>query len=209
MADYNYNEKRVRDAVQFLVDSPYFSQHLRKLRSTVKRPRALPFKEAAEPLNELLVLGRQNLKAMEILIGIAEFKRTDRNEYQRGFMAAKRARQRKVIQLEEVLSGRSLTVDQRAKVLLRQTAVWEKEKDQYLARRAEELGTTPTWNERNEFIREFWKLKEKELDQMFEEAYRIHGDRTVKRKRVVEVEKPAKPTAMGEALKKYLAERKK
>ena len=207
MADYKYDHKRVRDAVQFLVDSPYFAQHLRKLRSVVKRPRALPFKDAAEPLNELLVLGRQSIKAMENLIAVAEFKRTDRNEYQRGFMAAKRARQRKVIQLEEVLSGRSLTVDQRANVLLRQTAVWEKEKDQYLARRAEELGTAPTWVERNEFIREFWKLKEAEIDALLVEAHRVL-DKTVKRKRVVEVEKPAKPTAMGEALKKYLAGRR-
>jgi hypothetical protein len=206
MTDYNYDQKRVREAVQFLVDSPYFSQHVRKLRSQVKRPRALPFKDAAEPLNELLVLGRQSFKAMENLIAIAEFKRTDRNDYQREFMAAKRARQRKVIKLEEVLTGRTLTVDQRARVLLRQSAIWEKEKDQYLERRAEGMAQAPSWTERNNFIRDFWKLKETEIDSLLEEAHRVH-DRTVKRKRVVEVEKPEKPTAMGEAMKKYLAGR--
>src|SRR5579859_4830106 len=147
-----YDHQRVRLAVQFLVDSPYFSQHVKKLHTLVKRPRALPFKDDAEPLNELLVMGRQDLQDMEKMIALTEHKRSDRNQYQAQFMAAKRARQRKIIKLEEMLAGRTLTVDARHKVLVRQSTIWEREKGQYLSRRAAErkteTGKAPTWLEK-------------------------------------------------------------
>ena len=72
-----FDVARARQAVQYLVDTNYFSHHLRKLRSTVEKPRALPFKGEAEVLNELLLIGRQNLDAMEKLVALAEFKRDD------------------------------------------------------------------------------------------------------------------------------------
>jgi hypothetical protein len=119
-----YDLERARKAVQFLVDSSYFAHHIKKLRSTVHKPRSMPFKDDSEVLNELLTIGRQNLQAMENLIQVAEIKRDDRNAYQRQYMAAKRQRDRKVIELEEVMVGKRLSVDERAKVLLRQYGVW-------------------------------------------------------------------------------------
>jgi len=186
-----YDAARARQAVQFLVDSSYFHHHIKKLRNTVEKPRALPFKEDAEVLNELLVIGRQNVTAMENLIAVAEFKRGGKNDYQREYMAAKRKRDRKVLELEELMTGKKQPKDVQAKTLKRQYEVWNREREQYLATK----GDMP-WVEKNEAIRAFWDRKEHELDALIAEA-KAHGP--VKRKYKVEVPKTPK-TGFGKAL---------
>lgn len=186
-----YDKPRARQAVQFLVDSSYFHHHIKKLRNTVEKPRALPFKEDAEVLNELLVIGRQNVTAMENLIAVAEFKRGGKNDYQREYMAAKRKRDRKVIELEELMGGKKLSNELRAKVLKRQYEVWNREREQYLMTKGE-----MTWLEKNEAIRSFWDRKEAEIDALIAEA-KVSGP--VKRKYKVDVPKTPK-TNFGKAL---------
>jgi len=163
----DYHLERARKAVQYLVDSSYFHHHVKKLRNTVGRPRSMPFKEDAEVLNELLVVGRQNLQAMENLIAVAEQKRGGKTEYQREYMAAKRRRDRKVLQFEETTLGKTLSPAQRKKVLGRQYIVWNKERDQMLDAHQDQ-----SWAARNEMIRGFWRQKEEELDALVEEAGR-------------------------------------
>lgn len=187
-----YDIKRAKLAVQFLVDSSYFHHHVKKLRSTVHKPRALPFREDAESLNELLVIGRQNEAAMENLISVAEFKRGGKNEYQRNYMAAKRQRDRKVLQLEEAMTGKKLGIEGKAKVLRKQYEVWNKERDQLL----NSMGVV-TWAVKNESIRKFWDRKEAEIDALLAEAQRTGP---IKRRYRVEVPKPAPKTGFGRAL---------
>lgn len=186
-----YDAARARLAVQFLVDSSYFHHHIKKLRNTVEKPRALPFKEDAEVLNELLVIGRQNVTAMENLIAVAEFKRGGKNDYQREYMAAKRKRDRKVIELEELMVGKKLSNEQRVKVLKRQYEVWNREREQYLSTKGE-----MTWLEKNEAIRSFWDRKEHEIDTLIGEA---KASGPIKRKYKVEVPKAPK-TGFGKTL---------
>lgn len=196
----DYDSDRARLAVQFLVDSPYFRQHVRKLHTSVVRPRAMPFKGESEPLNELLVIGRQNLQAMENLIEVAQVKRDDRNDYQRQYMAAKRQRDRKVIELEELLEARKLPHEYRVRVLQKQYVVWNKERDQFIA----SLGEIP-WAERNGQLRLFWERKEAEIDELIVEA-RKRGPVVRKRKRVVVVpQEPKSP--FGQALVSALRKR--
>jgi hypothetical protein len=187
----SYDLVRARQAVQFLVDSSYFHHHIKKLRTTVEKPRSMPFKDDAEVLNELLTIGRQNVAAMENLIGVAEFKRSSKNDYQRNYMAAKRQRDRKVYELEELMTGKALTQDARTKVLRRQYEVWNKEKDANL----KGLGEI-AWTERNDATRQFWERKERELDALIVEA-KANGP--VKRKYRVVVAKEPK-TEFGKAL---------
>jgi hypothetical protein len=186
----SYDLTRARMAVQFLVDSSYFHQHVRKLRSTVGKPRALPFRGEAEVLNELLVVGRQNLQAFKNLIEVAEIKRDGRNEYQRQYMAAKRQRDRKVVEFEERVLGKKLAPEARLQVLQRQYATWNKERDAFLKSMGE-----VAWAERNERLKDFWARKEREIDALIEEA-KVNGP--VKRKRVVKVA----PTPKTEFAKK-------
>ena len=191
-----YDRVRARKAVQHLVDTSYFYHHLRKLRSSLERPRALPFKGEFEVLNELLVIGRQSPQAFENLINLAEFKRDgDKNSYQREYMAAKRKRDRKVIALEEAMTGKKLGLDDRRKLLLRQYAVWNRERDAML-----ESVKDRSWADRNAAVREFWMTKEHEIDLLQQEA----SDQPVKRFKKYRVVAPQKPTMMREAFKKAL-----
>lgn len=195
-----YNLERARQAVQYLVDTSYFHHHLKKLRSTVEKPRALPFRGDVEVLNELLVIGRQSREAFNNLIGLAEFKRDQsKSSYQREYMAAKRQRDRKVILLEETMTGKKLDLDARRMLLLRQYAIWNKERDALLS----SMGDTP-WTKRNEAVREFWQRKEHELDLLQAEA----GKQPVKRFKRYRVDAPQKPTVMREAFKKVLDKRR-
>lgn len=186
-----YDKDRARAAVQYLVDSSYFRHHVTKLRNMVERPRSLPFKGEAEALNELLSIGRQNPEAMENLISVAEFKRSNKNDYQREYMAAKRKRDRKVLLLEELMSGRPVPKELRPKVIEHQYTVWNRERDVLLKRNAD-----ASWSDRNEKLRAFWAQKESEVDALIEEA---KASGPVRRKRVVVVKQEPR-TAFGKAL---------
>jgi hypothetical protein len=155
----HYDMKRMRQAVQLLVDTPYFRHHLVKLRSTVLKPRALPFKDKLEVLNELLIVGRQSVEAMENLIQVAEFKRTDRNDYQRIFMANKRKREKKIISLVQARTGHTLSLDERLAVLAEYAEAWRLEKEQFL----QSLGAM-TWEDRNAHTAEFWQLVDSQIE---------------------------------------------
>lgn len=189
----SYDKSRAKAAVQFLVDSSYFRHHVTKLRNTVEKPRAMPFKDESECLNELLSIGRQNLQAMENLIAVAEYKRGNKNDYQREYMAAKRQRDRKVLLLEELMSGKPVAIPHRKAVLEHQYKVWNKERDQLLSKMA-----NASWTERNHAIKEFWDVKELELDALIEEA-KLNGPVKRTAKRVVTVKQEPK-TAFARAL---------
>lgn len=194
----DYDQDRARQAVQFLVDSSYFHLHVIKLRNNASKDKPDLFHDDAEVLNELLDIGRQNPQAMENLITVAEVKRDDRNAYQRQYMAAKRQRDRKVVQLEELLAGRKLPHDTRVRVLHSQYEVWNRERDALL-RQHEGIG----WTERNALLKEFWARKESEIDQLTVEAAK-HADNPRPRKRVVRVVKSEPTTGFGQALNNAL-----
>ena len=196
-----YDPNRARLAVQFLVDSTYYRQHVRKLSTAITRPRALPFRDDAEVLNELVIIGRQNAQALTNLLHVAESKRDGRNDYQREYMAAKRQRDRKALLLEELLEGRKLPHDYRVSVLQRQYTVWNKERDQFIAA----LGDA-SWTERNVQLRTFWERKEAELDELIEEA-RKRGPVVRKRKRVVVATPPEPTSPFGQKLAGVLKNR--
>lgn len=173
-----YNLDRARQALQFLVDSPYGARHIDRIKSLVQKPRAVPFRDEAEVLNELLVVGRQSPEALIKLIDVAEFKRRTRGSYQREFMATKRLRERKVIQLECLLRERTLSLDERNLLLQKQHQQWNAEKASFLSGHGE-----LEWAERNKVIREFWSKVDAELDRKLEIARR--QERVVHRKTVV------------------------
>jgi hypothetical protein len=177
-----YNLERARVALQYLVDTSYYSQHVRRIESCVAKPRALPFKDDAESLNELIIVGRQNRKALDNLLDVARSKRGNKGEYQREFMAAKRKRDRKVIHLEELLTGQSLSLEARRLLLLKQYATWNKEREQCLKEK-----DALEWDARNALLREFWQSKEDELDTMLTDVTTVQSSFR-KKKRAVTVQ---------------------
>lgn len=207
-----YNVATARLAVQYLVDTPYFAHRVKTLRSSVKRPRSLPFKDEAEVLNELILIGRQNIEAMEKLIALAEFKRDDYAEYMRKFMAQKRARERRFIGIQQTLLERTFDPEERRAVLLEQYETWNREKDDHLAICRVDFmnqhGGEPTWEQRNQFIKEFWALKDMELDMMEKQADEIR-ERAMKTKKRIVRPAPKLPSnpAIADKLMKVLAKK--
>jgi hypothetical protein len=207
----SYELSRVREAVQFLVDSPYFSHYAKRIRALTERPRSLPYKDDTEALNELVIVGRANRQALENLLELAELKRDGRGDYQRQYMAAQRSRYKRIAQLEALLRGKPLTLDERQAAISKQYEVWNKEKDQFLSARSDlhltEFGTPPDWTARNAYTRSFWEMKDAELDALLAEAEKTLTQ-VVKRKRLVVVP-PTKQTQMAEKLLKVLDDRRK
>jgi hypothetical protein len=212
-----YDLERARRAVEYLVATPYFPHRVKGLRNEVTKPRAKPYKDDAEPLNELLVIGRQNLQAMENLIAVAEYKRdNDRGEYQRKYMADMRRRHKLAAQLEERNTGHRMTLDERKDFALEIQAEWMEERDSYVARRQAQyiaqFNTEPGFEDKRAFIEQFWEIRERELEAMLSEpSSPEHSLR--KRKRVVQVN-PAgvsltSSSAMAEAFKNLLKNRPK
>jgi hypothetical protein len=194
-----YDVTRTQQALQFLVDSPYGSRHIQRIKALVEKPRALPFQDEADSLNELLVIGRQSRDVLDKLIDVVEYKRRNRGSYQRDFMATKRARERKVIQLESILRDKSLNLDERVLVLKQYYEQWGKAKEEFIVARE-----PASWMERNEVIREFWAGIDKELDKKLATA-REQQERVVTKKQVVHTSWFREPTTLlGQKLKEAM-----
>lgn len=201
-----YDVSRARKAVQLLVEVSHFNDYVKTLNRHVGRPRAMPYKGDIECLNELLVIGRQNKKALDNLIEVAKFKRDNNDrkaEYQRDFMARKYQRDKKAIMLEEKFQGRRLKLEERRQLLLKQYEVWHKERAEYIAMHGE-----LSWREKNTVISDFWKIKEQELDQLLQEAEAAQVKHELNKKKRVIIVNPPKETAMKAALKKALDRKK-
>ena len=166
-----YDTERARAAVQYLVTSPYFAQHIRKIVTNVESLSGSAFAEDLEPLNELVIIGRQSRKALDNLIQVVHNKRSDKADYQREFMAAKRKRDRKVVHLKEVLTGHALNLEERRQLLLDQYTTWHAEREKFL-----ESIKSLDWDERNAALREFWQRKEEALDAMLMDITSIHSE---------------------------------
>jgi hypothetical protein len=154
-----YNVERAKEALNQLVESPYYAQTWRKIVAAAKKPDAEPFTGDQETLNELVHIGRQNTKALDNLLDVLKHKRRDKTDYQREFMAAKRRRDAKAIRLEQIVSGNHMTLEERRLFLLKRYTDWHKERDAVLAQYPD-----VSWEERNSIIRQFWVRQEALLD---------------------------------------------
>lgn len=166
----NYDLERARQALEYLVKTSYFNQHLERIENLLTNERAQPFTDESELCNELVVIGRQNRLALQNLLDIAKSKRGNKNDYQREFMAAKRKRDRKVIHLEQLITGRALTLDDRRLLLVKQYKIWDKQRTAFLAK----IGPVE-WEERNAKLKEFWAEREAEIDARATEATTVHA----------------------------------
>lgn len=206
----NYNVDKAVKAVQYLVTDQFYARRVRKLWNTVAKKRSLPFKDDEEPLNELVIVGRQDEKALQALLSLAEYKRTDKNEYQRQFMAAKRKRQALYVEVYEKLNGEKASLEKRREILIRQQEEWDRERDEYVAensqRYRETYGEDPTWTQTNEMKREYWAIVDARLAKMREEVeYALKP-----KKRVVTVkETPAKQLTKMQQAFAAIVDRKK
>jgi hypothetical protein len=207
-----YNLKKAKKAIEFLVEAAHYESYKVSMKKIIAKPRALPYRDDKEVLNELIVIGRQSMLAFNNLLEVVEHKRSTpeerKNEYQKEFMAAKRRRDSAFIKLCELEKGKRLGIDERHNLLVTQHKKWEHDKLEYIA-----LHGDVSWKDRNVLINQFWETKDEELAQQIHEIEYIqktHAANKLKKPIVVQPTKrraPA-PTRMELALKNAVDKRK-
>jgi uncharacterized protein YlbG (UPF0298 family) len=160
-----YDLKRAKLAVQYLVSATFSAHHIRKIWTSVKKPRSMPFKDDMEHLNELIRIGRQSEQALKNLLELVEFKRDDAAAYMREFMRAKRRRDAKYLALWTLENGKKLDRDEQRQVLIEKYREWHVKKREFL----EPYGMI-SYEERNALYKLFWTEMEKELDTKLEKV---------------------------------------
>lgn len=160
-----YDLKRAKLAVQFLVNATFAPHHIRKIWTAVGKPRSMPFKEDMEHLNELIKIGRQSEQALKNLLELVEYKRGDAAAYMRDFMRAKRARDAKYLAFWMLENGKKLDRDEQRKVLIEKYFEWHAKKREFL----EPYGNI-SYEERNALYKMFWSEIDKDLTAKLEKA---------------------------------------
>jgi hypothetical protein len=154
-----YNVERAKVAINYLLTQKYYAQLWRKIVAASQKPNLNSFEGEQETLNELVLIGFQNKKALDNLYEVIKSHRSDKADYQREFMATKRRRDAKAVRVEELITNKKLSHEERRLFLLERYSSWNKGRDEVIAQ-YDEL----TWDQRNEIIKEYWVLIDQGLD---------------------------------------------
>lgn len=176
VTEVKYDVGRATEAVQFLVNDPYAVNRYKTLRKAITQPRRLPYKDDAEVLNELIVIGRQSPIALEKLIAIVEFKRNlSEKTYMASFMAASRKRVKDALRVQEIMAGVAYNAEERYEAERKVKELWTAEKMSFIEE-AERKYVEATgeealpYDQRIEVNKAFWAKIDAELVDMKERA---------------------------------------
>lgn len=162
-------------AVQFLSQTPYFSNRVRSIRSSTRKAEINPFKGEVAFLNELVRIGRQSEQEMENLIARAKSNRGgERTElrlsYQRQFMRNKRFRETLFLEITQIQESKTLDAQARRSCLIVQRAIWELGKENYVKKRFSEESSycmTSNFELKGKLIRQYWEsVQTRLIDQL-------------------------------------------
>lgn len=179
------------EAINHLVMEPAAPRHFEILMEVAKLSPTLPVqlsKEAAI-LNPLLNLYRSDKPAYDRVMVLVDEKRTargwealvkeepagfDRNTYQREFMFQKRARERRAVEIENMLrpDRDKLVGNARLEFMRRASAGWKKRRDVLLEEARQHHGGTLSKEQTEAILTRFWATVDDELDQLQEETLR-------------------------------------
>ena len=161
------NRQRIIQAVNYLITSPKYSRMINEITGIIEQWDTHPMTYGGDLsfLNALIDVGLSDRVAFEKLVKLIETKRKlipeiKRVDYQRDFMAEKRARLDKAVELHELLKGKfpnGTARDAHRKVT---QAKWMAERDVYVAAKGK-----LTWKETNAARNEFWAIIDRNLDE--------------------------------------------
>lgn len=177
-------DQDVKDAAALLVTGENAEQLFRTLEATVRKAAGLPVKLTGEfaSVNPLLRLSQTDYPTYEVIIkwvfskrkasGLEPLKdeQSDlRREYMREFMAAKRVRERRAVDIENMLRSESdkLVGTARMEFVRRQSAAWKLQRDKLLEAERMALGggRLPT-EVYSSTLQGFWADVDRQLDEM-------------------------------------------
>ena len=159
-----YNVHRAAYALNHLLKSQEFLQTWEQIDCAVKCKDRNAFDGDfhLEPLNELVLIGVQNQRALRNLRQMVTYKKRNRDDYQRNLMEIIRRVGRKALLVEEffAFSAKPFDMQDRREFFVRQQALWGASKACFIAGR-----DASTWDKRCELVREFWQTVETDLDE--------------------------------------------
>lgn len=168
------NKQRVVEAVNYLIRAPQYAKLINEITSIIETWDTHPMTYGGKlsHLNALIDVGLADRIAFEKLVRLIETKRKlvpeiKRVDYQRGFMAEKRARLDKAIELHELTKGKFATGKARKAHAADVQRRWMAARDEFVTSKGE-LG----WAERNAARAVFWAGVDLKLDEALAQARR-------------------------------------
>lgn len=165
-------KEQIVEAVNILITADGYGKLLHEMTTILEEWAAHPMQYAGKlaPLNALLDVGVSNRGAFERIIKIVEAKRrlipeVRRVDYQRDYMAERRARLAKSVELREIHSGPFKDRANRNLYEKDVTARWMTARGEFIAAKGK-LG----WAERNAAANEFWASIDATLDRNLADA---------------------------------------
>lgn len=198
------DKARIAEGLSLLVNTKEYTKRVKQITDIIDAWEDTPmlFGGALEPLNALIDVGLLNREALDKLLALAQAKRrtvpqAKRVDYQRSLMRDKRERLYKAVELEELVRGAPLKGATKTKYMRDTQGRWMAERNAYIAAKG-----NLSWKERNQAANEFWANVDAQLAKDLAEAKRVLEHPPVKRKRVVEVDRPRPVTALAKAFAK-------
>lgn len=159
--------ERLVEAVNLLIAAPNYARLINEITRILDEWACHPMTYAGHlsPLNAVIDLGTTNRASFERLIKLIEAKRklvpeTSRVDYQREYMAEKRARLSKALTLQELQKGKFTSAAARKQYSKDVQERWRTAREKFIADKGE-----ISWADRNEAANEFWRGIDTHLDE--------------------------------------------
>ena len=199
----------VKKAVECLIQTKRYIEQKKYIAETVDSwsKRQIRFVGEDEPLNALVDLGVESKEALVNVFSLIERKRravptAKKIDYQRDYMRQRRRRITLATRLEEIVSGKRMTAEERSTFGAVTLAEWTRQREVELAKYP-----TADWKERNEIVGQFWEAIDNRLEAQYQKACAVVGTPTHRMVRKVQVRKPV--GILGEKLTHALDKQKR
>lgn len=203
------DKEAIKTAVESLIKTARYIEQKKYVLETVAgwSKRQIRFVGNDEALNCLVDLGVESEEALQNVFALVERKRRSvptakKVDYQRDYMRQRRKRVMLATKLEEIVTGKRLSGDERTSFGAALVAEWTKQRELELAK-----FPTADWKERNEIVAEFWETIDRRLEDEFEKASSVLDTPTHRKVRKVQVTKPV--GILGEKLTSAFSRKQK
>lgn len=203
------DKEAIKTAVESLIKTARYIEQKKYVLETVAgwSKRQIRFVGNDEALNCLVDLGVESEEALQNVFALVERKRRSvptakKVDYQRDYMRQRRKRVMLATKLEEIVTGKRLSGDERTSFAAALVAEWTKQRELELAK-----FPTADWKERNEIVAEFWETIDRRLEDEFEKASSVLDTPTHRKVRKVQVTKPV--GILGEKLTSAFSRKQK
>jgi hypothetical protein len=201
------DKSAIKVAVEALIKTKRYIEQKKYVLDTVESwsKRQIRFVGDDEPLNAMVDLGLESREALANVFALIERKRraiptAKKMDYQRDYMRQRRHRLMSAIKIEQIITGKKMTAEEKAAFSAALLADWTKQREAELAKYPE-----ADWKERNVIVGHFWEAIDNRLNAELAKANSVLDTPTHRKVRKVQVRKPV--GILGEKLQSALDRR--